>query len=389
MTRAEARRHAVLVVDDEPDVVQSVKDLLRLDYTVYGATSAADGMKILEEHEIDVIMTDQRMPEMTGVEFLKKIRGPHPDATRLLFTGYADISAVIAAINQGNVYRYITKPWDPDELQTIIREAVERHDLIVQRKELIDALEQSNKDLRQADALKSAFIQVASHELRTPLAIANGFSELAIRQKDVPEPLHEWIERVHRALKRLAHLVNQIISMLEAGRFEQSLHRQPTDLSKLIHEAIDDLRPFIDLRNQKFIDEIASDIGTVNIDAEKFRDTIDHVILNAIKFTPDEGTITIGAARAPDGAVTIKVQDTGCGIDPEHLPRIGQAFFTGFDVAHHKSGQYEHGSKGLGLGLSVVKSIVALHGGAVDIQSQLNGGTTVIIVLPPQPLTSG
>ena len=92
------KRHAILVVDDEPDVVQSVKDLLRLDYTVHGATSAADGMKILEAHPIDVIMTDQRMPEMTGVEFLKKVRGPHPDATRLLFTGYADISAVIAAI---------------------------------------------------------------------------------------------------------------------------------------------------------------------------------------------------------------------------------------------------------------------------------------------------
>jgi DNA-binding NtrC family response regulator len=69
-------------------------------------------------------MTDQRMPEMTGVEFLKRVRGEHPDAIRLLFTGYADIRAVIDAINQGNVYRYITKPWDPDELQTVIREAV-------------------------------------------------------------------------------------------------------------------------------------------------------------------------------------------------------------------------------------------------------------------------
>jgi response regulator RpfG family c-di-GMP phosphodiesterase len=102
--------HSILVVDDEPDVVRSVKDLLRLDYKVFTATSPEEGMKILEEHPIDVIMTDQRMPEMTGVEFLKRVRGPHPDATRLLFTGYADISAVIAAINQGSVYRYIVGP---------------------------------------------------------------------------------------------------------------------------------------------------------------------------------------------------------------------------------------------------------------------------------------
>ncbi len=77
-------------------------------------------------------MTDQRMPEMTGVQFLSKVRGDYPEAIRLLFTGYADIRAVIDAINQGNVYRYITKPGDPDELQSVIREACERYDLLVE-----------------------------------------------------------------------------------------------------------------------------------------------------------------------------------------------------------------------------------------------------------------
>src|SRR5688500_7475583 len=139
-------RHTLLVVDDEPDVVKSVQDLLRLDYRVLGATRAINAAKMLEEQEVHVVMTDQRMPEMTGVEFLKKIRGEYPDAIRLLFTGYADIRAVIDAINQGNVYRYITKPWDPDELQTIIREACERYDLIVERKELLAELTEKNRD---------------------------------------------------------------------------------------------------------------------------------------------------------------------------------------------------------------------------------------------------
>src|SRR5215217_5413552 len=190
------RRHTILVVDDEPDVVKSVKDLLRLDYKVLGATKVEEGMKLMEENEVDVVMTDQRMPETTGVEFLKHIRGPHPEATRLLFTGYADIRAVIDAINQGNVYRYITKPWDPDELQTIIREACERHDLLVQRRELLDELqltnaelERTNEELRQANELKTAFIQVASHELRTPLAILLGYSELSSRISDLKPPL--------------------------------------------------------------------------------------------------------------------------------------------------------------------------------------------------------
>ena len=91
-----SRRHTLLVVDDEPDVVQSVQDLLRLDYQVLGATRAKDGLRILQEREVHLVMTDQRMPEMTGVEFLSQVRGGHPEAIRLLFTGYADFKAVIA-----------------------------------------------------------------------------------------------------------------------------------------------------------------------------------------------------------------------------------------------------------------------------------------------------
>src|SRR5687767_3216260 len=169
-------RHTVLVVDDEADVVKSVQDLLRYDYKVLGATSAAEGLRIMQEEEVHVVMTDQRMPNTTGVEFLAHVRGEHPDAIRLLFTGYADIRAVIEAINTGNVFRYLTKPWDPDELQAIIRQGCERYDLIVERKKLLDMVQAKNKELERTNAelvqsnqLKHAFIQVASHELRTPL----------------------------------------------------------------------------------------------------------------------------------------------------------------------------------------------------------------------------
>jgi len=119
---------------------------------------------------------------------------------RLLFTGYADIRAVIDAINQGNVYRYIAKPWDPDELLTVIREAVERHDLLVEHKRLTQALqvkneelESANQKLTEANELKSAFIRVASHELRTPLTILIGATRLAINSGQATGPLKEWL----------------------------------------------------------------------------------------------------------------------------------------------------------------------------------------------------
>ena len=384
-----ARRHTILVGDDEPDVVQSVQDLLRLDYKVLGATRAEDGMRLLGEQEVHVVMTDQRMPETTGVEFLHQIRGAHPDAVRLLFTGYADIRAVIDAINQGNVYRYITKPWDPDELQSIIREATERYDLMVERKRLIGELQDKNRELEQAyrglqeaSDLKTAFIQVASHELRTPLTILLGLTKLAESVPDVPDPLPDWLRRMNQGAERLQRLINQIITMLAAGRYDQALDRHPTDLADLLCEATDDVRPFVALRRQTLDLEMPKDLGAIALDASKIRDSLDHLLLNAIKFTPDGGRILVSAEREANGDARIRVRDSGAGIDPTDLPRLFEPFFTSFDVSRHSSGHYEYNRKGLGLGLSVVKAFTEMHGGGIEVERTGPDGTTFLITLP-------
>jgi signal transduction histidine kinase len=386
-------RHTILVVDDEPDVVKSMQALLRLDYKVLGATSAADGMRLMEQNEVHVVMTDQRMPEMTGVEFLHHVRGDHPEATRLLFTGYADIRAVIDAINQGNVYRYITKPWDPDELHTIIREACERYDLIVARQRLVKELEQKNRELehanaelKEANALKTAFIEVASHELRTPLTILLGMTDLAARSLDVGEPLKGWLDRIRRAGERLLHLVNQLITMLSVGRFERPLDRQPADAAGLLDDAVNDVLPFIELRQQTLVRAWPADLGTIHVEAAKVRDSINHLLLNAIKFTPDGGRVTVAADRTGDGAIAIRVGDTGTGIDAATLPRIFDPFFTGFDTRHHSSGKFEFGRRGLGLGLSIVKRFAEMHGGRLEVESEPGRGTTFTLTLPPDDI---
>jgi len=384
-----ARRHTLLVVDDEPDVARSVQDLLRLDYRVLTATRAADGMKILEQEDVQVVMTDQRMPETTGVEFLHSIRSEYPEAIRLLFTGYADIRAVIDAINCGNVYRYITKPWDPDELQTVIREACDRYDLIAERNRLMrdlkvknQELEKANKDLLEANELKSAFIKVASHELRTPLTILMGLTDLSLRAPNVQNPLHGWLTRMRGASDRLMHLVDQIITMLSAGQFEQAFQKAPTDLNALLTQSVDDIEPFIELRKHNVARDWPADIGSAPLESERMRDALNHLLLNAIKFTPDGGTITLRARRLEDQSVEIVVSDTGVGIEPDHLRHLFEPFFTGFNVGRHSSGAFEYGKQGLGLGLSVVKAFVDMHGGTLQTQSELGKGTTFTIHLP-------
>jgi signal transduction histidine kinase len=382
------QRHTVLVVDDESDVVASVKDLLRLDYKVLGATRASDGLAMLEREPVHVVMTDQRMPETTGVELLAKVRDTHPDAVRLLFTGYADIRAVVDAINRGSVYRYITKPWDPDELMAIIREACDRYDLLAERKELMlelqsknTALQVANAELKRADELKSAFIRVASHELRTPLTILTGMTDLAARQGGAAEPLAGWLKRIHAAGLRLKYLIDQLVDMLSAQQFERKPDLRPTDLGQLLRTALDDIRPFAEVRRQELRLELPDNPGTIEVDEQKIRDSLNHLLLNAIKFTPDGGAITLRARRA-DGDAFIEVSDTGMGIEAGALRHVFDRFFTEFDVSHHSSGHFEFGKKGLGLGLSVVKAFVEMHGGTVKVSSELGKGTTFTICLP-------
>jgi signal transduction histidine kinase len=382
------QRHTLLVVDDEPDVVQSLQDLLHREYRVLGATRAKEGLRLLHEQPVHVVMTDQRMPEISGVDFLRSVRRDRPEAIRLLFTGYADIKAVIDAINEGHVYRYITKPWDPDELLTILRQAGEQYDLLQERQRLLEdlrrkneELEQANAELQQANLLKEGFINVASHELRTPLTILLALPELALRMRNADPLTADCLRRIQEAGSRLHRLVEQILHMLRAGRFERPLECRPTDCAALIGEAIEGVRPFIEQRRQRLVVDLAPELGFLNVEAEKIRICLDHLLINAIKFTPDGGTLWVRGWR--EGAtVCLQIRDNGIGIAAEQLPHLFEPFFTEIDVSRHCSGQFEFGRRGLGLGLSVVRAFVAMHGGTVDVASTPGQGSTFTIRLP-------
>ena len=146
---AESKKHTLLVVDDEPDVCDSVHDLLRREFNVLKAKSADEGLKLMRANEVHIIMTDQRMPRVTGVELLKSIRAGHPQAIRLLFTGYADVDSVIAAINQGHIYKFLKKPWQPEELEAAIRDAAAEYDRIVHQHEEMTFLREEVGLLRE------------------------------------------------------------------------------------------------------------------------------------------------------------------------------------------------------------------------------------------------
>ena len=114
-------KHCLLIVDDEPNVCDSVHDLLRREFHVLKAHSADEGYRLMQEEEVHIVMSDQRMPQISGVELLTKVKARYPQAIRMLFTGFADLESVIAAINQGHIFQFVRKPWQPEELQMAVR----------------------------------------------------------------------------------------------------------------------------------------------------------------------------------------------------------------------------------------------------------------------------
>jgi response regulator RpfG family c-di-GMP phosphodiesterase len=138
----------ILYVDDEVGNLVGFKSTFRQLYDIKTAVSAKEGMEILDTNPgIEIIITDQRMPEMTGVEFLTAIKDKHTEPIRILLTGYTDFSALVEAINKGQIYRYLQKPWNEDEIKVVVNQAYEIFDLRRKNRELMKSLERANEQL--------------------------------------------------------------------------------------------------------------------------------------------------------------------------------------------------------------------------------------------------
>lgn len=144
-----SKKHTLLVVDDEPDVGDSVHDLLRREFHVLKARNADEGVRCMQDNEVHIIMTDQRMPRITGVELLKRVMVGHPHAVRILFTGFADFDSIVQAINQGHIFKFLRKPWKPEDLEDAVREAAAEYDRIVEQTEELSRLRREVDALRQ------------------------------------------------------------------------------------------------------------------------------------------------------------------------------------------------------------------------------------------------
>jgi cell cycle sensor histidine kinase DivJ len=253
---------------------------------------------------------------------------------------------------------------------------------VTDRKIQEHALEQARTDAERADASKSRFLATMSHELRTPLNAIIGFSEM-IAQEDVlridAARRKEYAQLINDSGQHLLSVVNGIldISKMESGNFEISpepFAPRPALINCCNLLALKARENGIDL-----VTVAPENLPQLVGDAKAFKQIVLNLVSNAIKFTERGGTVTV-AAEADRSRLTVRVTDTGVGISAEDIKRIGDPFFQAGKT-------YQRRHEGTGLGLSIVKSLVALHGGEMSLQSKIDEGTTVTIMLPLSPVT--
>lgn len=385
-------RGHLLIIDDEDEILKALQRQFRRDYEIYLAPSAEAGYKIMTESPVQVIISDQRMPGITGADFFGKIKTEFPDAVRLLLTGYADIQAVIAAINDGNIFRYITKPWDPTELDTIVREAFQRYVLIVQNRKLIDELKATNISLEQRVAERTAqlaemnerlitlntqkdsFLGMAAHDLRSPITVIQGFTDLLKHPKSNAADREEFLQIIRETLDQMLNLLDDILDLTAIESGNLTLRPKETEVAKFV-DYIARLNRFIgDQKNITLVTDIEPNLPMLTFDPQRIEQVLNNLLTNAFKFSHSDSTVTL-RVRKLDDMVEFSVIDQGQGIRADELGKV----FGEFQRVSTKPTANETST---GLGLSICKRIVNLHKGEIGVESTYGVGSRFYFTLP-------
>ena len=388
---------SILYVDDEESNLRIFKSSFRRHYVIFTAISGKEGLEILENNEIQLVISDQKMPEMTGVEFLERVAEDFPNTVRIILTAYSDTEDIMRAINKCGIFRYLVKPWNKDEMLLTIDKALETYNLRTENRQLVEALRivnegleskvkertselmATNEDLKRAKEhaeaatkTKEQFLSTMSHEIRTPLNAIIGMTHL-LKNSKLEGEMAENVEILEFSAQNLLSLINSVldISKMEAGKmaFEQA----EFDLPILIQNTIDIFKARAEEKGI-FLRSNIDKIIPKNLvgDSTRLSQILNNLIGNAIKFT-DEGTVTITVRllhhKTEKVELLFAVSDTGIGISPDKMNSIFEDFSQAEEDTSRKYG-------GTGLGLAITKQLVELQGGTINVMSTKMVGST-------------
>lgn len=350
-------KHTILCVDDEIDNVDALERIFRKKYTVLKATSAAEGLALVKKNKISLIISDQRMPKKSGVEFLKESMEFHPNAIRILLTGYTDIESVIDAINSGEVYRYITKPWDPSDLSLTIDKAIEKYELSAELKEKNVALSKAFAELKTLDDAKNNFMILINHELKTPLTVILSFLEL-LNETELNTEQKKYISRISLSSEKLKKIIDDVLAFVSAETGLIKVSKRKTSTQSLIHDLTQKFTEAADVKNQKI--SIPKKDYSIKADPQIIFSACERLIDNAIKFGDEGSEIEIELKTTGENFLEFSVTNSGKPMSEKTIEKILRPFTLDEDIMKH--------SKGLGLGLSLTQALLKTHSSPLHIE---------------------
>ena len=381
-------KRTVLYVDDEADNRVVFQATLEDRFQVLTAANAEEVLDILGQTNVPVVVADQRMPGCTGVELFGILRTKHPHVKRVLLTAYTEPRAMIDAINQGQVFYFLNKPWDRTTLEPVLVRAIEAYDLSVTLEEQSLLLARQNAELRatqlrleQASRSKSEFLANMSHEIRTPMTAILGFANLLRENLAAPEDL-EAIDTIQRNGEYLLEIINDILdlSKIEAGRLEIEQH--PCSPREIVTGVAQLMRLRCDAKRLSLEVAIDADVPElIASDALRLRQVLINLVGNAIKFT-ERGAVRIAVHRVSGenrgGALQFDVTDTGIGIRPEQMEALFQPF-------SQVDGSVTRRHGGTGLGLAISRRLAQMLGGDIAVRSVPGQGSTFSLNVAAKP----
>lgn len=379
----------ILVVEDEPDFQRLLNQRFRREirneeYQFVFAQNGLEALEILANNaSFDMLMSDIRMPKMNGLVLLENLRTDYPQLISIIISAYGDLPNIRAAMNLG-AYDFVTKPINFTDLNITIQKAIREVETVRQAAKAKE-LQLMNEQLRKLDQMKSQFLTNITHEFRTPLTVIQGMADQMVAK---PE---KWLTRGAQMIKRnsthLLYLVEQIMDLTKLEDGDLPFKQIQGDVSKHLQRIVEPFRLQAEGKNIRFelINKLNSTL-LMNYDPGKLEKILFNVLSNAIKFTHPGGEVRLLLEKGPwpkeappplphDQFLVITVQDTGVGIPEAQLPFI-------FDLFYQVDGSSTRAGEGTGIGLTLVKGLLALMKGTITVSSEEEKGTQFQIFLP-------
>ncbi|MFQ5665583.1 MAG: response regulator [Candidatus Binatia bacterium] len=355
-------RASLLIVDDERGPAESLRMIFKPSYNVFTASGGPQAMEIVQSRPIDVVTLDLRMPAMSGVEVMERIKAFDPDIEVIIVTGYSSLDSAIRGLRHG-VFDYISKPFDVPQISDLVRRAVARRRAHLRTRRM-----------------KEDFLANLSHELRTPLSAIIGYSAILAEELRtvINADQQNALERIQVNSFELLNLIEGVLLLNAVDAGEVALDIHPFNLGETVAHAVERFQPLAQQKGLLLRTELTSGALAAISDEEKVERILWALLDNAVKFTA-QGTVGVAVRRAPQpGALEIEVSDTGIGMQREEVVQALEGLSQADASARRRF-------RGLGLGLRIATRLIELLGGDLRVRSEVGQGTQFIVTIPARP----